>query len=58
MAAWYTVLIEAPLEKCNLTGKVFAPVVYVFKTINPAQFKKSNYDEDFLAIFFAFKKFG
>ena len=58
-AASYAVNIEDdPMEKCSSTREAFAPVAYGSKSFSPAQLKMSIYAKDFLAMFFAFKKFG
>ena len=58
-AAGYAVLIEDdPSQKFTSLRKSYAPVAYGSKTFTPAQIKMSIYAKEFLAIYFAFKKFG
>ena len=58
-AAGYAVLIEDdPNQKFTSLRKSYAPVAYGSKTFTPAQIKMSIYAKEFLAIYFAFKKFG
>ena len=58
-AAGYAVLIEDdPSQTFTSIRKSNAPFAYGSQTFIPAQIKKSIYKKDFLAIYFAFKKFG
>ena len=57
-AAGFAILIEdGPEEKYSSTRKAFPPVAYGSKTFSPVQLKLSIFANEFLAIFFAFKKF-
>ena len=58
-AAGYAILIvDDPNQKFTSPRKSYAPVAYGSKTFTPAQLKMSIYAKEFLAIYFAFKKFG
>ena len=58
-AARYANLIEDdPNQKFTALRKSYAPSAYGSKTLTPAQIKMSIYAKEFLAIYFALKKFG
>ena len=58
-AAGYAIMIEDdPQQKLQSKRKTYAPIAFGSKTFNPTQLKLSIYAKEFLAIFFAFSKFG
>ena len=58
-AAGYAVLIEPdPSQKFTSLCKSYEPVAYCSKSFSPAQIKMSIAPKEFLAFYFAFKKFG
>ena len=58
-AAGYAIIPEDdPNQKCTSVKKSYAPNAYGSKTFTPPQRKMSSIAEEFLVMYYAFKKFG
>ena len=58
-AAGYAILTEDdPNQKFTSVKKSYAPIAYGSKIFIPSQLKMSIYAKEFVAIYYAFKKFG